>query len=245
MSVHASNLSLAHDWHLGAHRHADFHEMIVVLDGRIETDVGGDRVGGGPGTVLLYPKNVAHEERTAGGRPLSTVCLSWTGPAPAAPPFQVPDASGRIASASRWIAELSGDPSVESEQIRKGLMAAVLHELARPVRRPGDELVAKVRAFTVPRLSRPIGLDDLAAAAGFSRYHFLRVFRAAVGVTPMRWLRRLRVQEARTLLLTTELPLRAIAPRVGFADEFQLSRVFRRETGWPPSRVRGRRRSCP
>jgi transcriptional regulator GlxA family with amidase domain len=45
----------------------------------------------------------------------------------------------------------------------------------------------------------------------------------------------LRVERARVLLLTTSMPLRAIAPLVGFRDEFQLSRVFRQVAGHPPS----------
>jgi AraC family transcriptional regulator len=90
----------------------------------------------------------------------------------------------------------------------------------------------------LPRLARRINLDDLARSAGLSRFHFVRAFRAASCTTPARWLRHQRLQVARTLLLTTDQPLRSIAPQVGFADESQLSRVFRREAGGAPSRLR-------
>jgi AraC-like DNA-binding protein len=237
-SVHASTLLLDRSWHMGAHQHDPDHEMIVVLEGRIQTDIDGERVGGGPGTALLYPARLKHEEWAVGGRPLTTVCISWVGPAPSGPREKT-DARGRITELARWLSELSADPAPEARDVAKGLLAALLHEHARPARMPGSDLVDRVRALTAARLAEDLSLEDLAHDAGLSRFHFVRAFRAAAGTTPMRWLRHQRLQAARALLLTTDLPLRAIAARVGFADEFQLSRVFRRETGRAPSSLRG------
>lgn len=238
VQLHASLLRLAPDWHMAGHVHAGMHELIVVLEGRIRTDLAGSAIGGGAGTALLYPAGIAHEEWAQGGRPLVTVCIGWTGPRPAGG-VQVADARGRITELARWLAELNGDPAAEARQLAPGLLAALLHEFARPARSAGDDLVARVRAWALPRLGQPIALAELARSAGLSRFHFVRAFRAAAGLTPMRWLRQQRLQAARTLLLTTGQPLRAIASQVGFADEFQLSRVFRREVGTPPSRLRG------
>lgn len=237
-AVHASLLRLARDWHMAAHRHAGMHEMIVVLEGSIHTEIGGRILDGGAGNALLYPAGRAHEEWARGGRPLTTVCIGWQGGLPEGGQL-VADARGRLTEVARWMAELGAEPGGSSRQVATGLFAALLHEFARPTRRAGEDLLARVRAWASPRLAQPIDLDDLAAAAGLSRFHFVRAFRAAAGTTPMRWLRHQRLQAARTLLLTTDQPLRAIAPQVGFADEFQLSRVFRREAGGAPSRLRG------
>jgi AraC-like DNA-binding protein len=54
----------------------------------------------------------------------------------------------------------------------------------------------------------------------------------------MRFLREARVEAARDMLARTDQPLRVIAPQVGFADEFQLSRVFKRVTGRSPKWAR-------
>jgi AraC-like DNA-binding protein/mannose-6-phosphate isomerase-like protein (cupin superfamily) len=237
-AVHASTLFLDRSWHMTAHQHDPDNEMIVVLEGRIQTEIGGERVGGGPGTALLYPARMKHEEWAVGGRPLTTICIAWLGPAPAGPREKA-DVRGRITELARWLSDLSADPAPEAREIAKGLLAALLHEYARPARRPGGDLLDQVRAFAGPRLTEDLSLDDLAHHAGLSRFHFVRAFRAAAGTTPMRWLRHQRLHAARGLLLTTDLPLRVIATRVGFKDEFQLSRVFRRDTGRAPSSLRG------
>jgi transcriptional regulator GlxA family with amidase domain len=54
----------------------------------------------------------------------------------------------------------------------------------------------------------------------------------------MRLVGALRVEAARDLLLTTELPLRAIAERVGFSDETALSHAVRQRTGKAPGQIR-------
>jgi AraC-like DNA-binding protein len=99
-------------------------------------------------------------------------------------------------------------------------------------------MVAQVKSFVQHHMCDPLQLDDLAEVVGLSKYHFSREFKRASGMTPMAFLRQVRVEAARSLLLSTSWTLRAIADQVGFRDEFHLSRVFRRVTGMPPSRLR-------
>lgn len=238
-SPHAFILHLDRNWHIAAHRHVGMHEMIVVLDGRIHTEIAGRSLDGGAGSVLLYPADTVHEEWARGGRPLTTVCIGWSGDRPQGE-ILGSDARGRMTEVARWLADLSAEPGPASRRIAEGLMAALLHEFSRPTHHAGEDLVACIRAWALPRLAEPITLDDLASAAGLSRFHFVRAFRSAAGTTPMRWLRHQRLQAARTLLLATDQPLRSIAAQVGFADEFQLSRVFRRDAGKSPSQLRQR-----
>jgi len=73
-----------------------------------------------------------------------------------------------------------------------------------------------------------------------SKFAFVRKFRRLRGRTPMEELRLLRLDRARTLLLTTSLPVKAIAPEVGIGDEYQLSKLFRRHFNLAPSQLRTR-----
>lgn len=237
--LHASLLRLGRDWHMAPHHHVGRHELIVVLEGGIRTAISGRILEGTAGSALLYPADTVHEEWARGGRPLHTVCISWRGDSPVGD-LLVGDRRGRLVETARWMAELTSVPGEAARTVAGGLLTALLHEFARPSRDDGETILAQVRRWAQPRLAQTISLADLAQAAGLSRFHFVRRFRAATGTTPMRWLRHQRLQEARTLLLTTSQPLRAIAPQVGFADEFQLSRIFRREIGMAPSALRGR-----
>lgn len=83
-----------------------------------------------------------------------------------------------------------------------------------------------------------IGLAELAGIAGVHPAHLARTFRAVHGCTTGEYARRLRVDRARELLATTDLPIATIAARCGFADQSHLTRVFRRTVGTTPARYR-------
>ena len=66
--------------------------------------------------------------------------------------------------------------------------------------------------------AEPILLDQLAATACMSKYHFLRTFRSVVGVTPHRYLLGLRLRNAALRLVKSSTPISAIAFDTGFGD---------------------------
>ena len=79
--------------------------------------------------------------------------------------------------------------------------------------------------------------DDLAAAAGCSRYAAYRAFRQAYGLSPSDYQRQLRVQTARRLLSAGAAPAQ-VAADAGFADQAHLTRWFRRYYGITPGAYR-------
>ncbi|MCP2271143.1 Helix-turn-helix domain-containing protein [Actinokineospora diospyrosa] len=101
-----------------------------------------------------------------------------------------------------------------------------------------DTRVRAVVALMRERLADPITLADLADHVHLSVFHLVRVFRAATGETPHRFLTRLRIEEAKGLLRDTDLALAQIAPRCGFASPGALSTAFVRHTGARPSTYR-------
>jgi AraC-like DNA-binding protein len=85
---------------------------------------------------------------------------------------------------------------------------------------------------------QPLSIADLADRARLSRYHFLRTFRQATGITPHQWLLRTRLRRAAERLADTRDPITAIALDVGFEDLSNFIRSFRAEFGVSPSRYR-------
>lgn len=98
----------------------------------------------------------------------------------------------------------------------------------RHERLPGPEHGAVRAGIAVmhDRLAEPLTLADIAAEAHLSVYHFVRVFRAATGETPYRYLTRLRIERARGLLTDSDLTIGQIAERCGFASPGALSTAF-------------------
>ena len=101
----------------------------------------------------------------------------------------------------------------------------------------GAEGVERARTLLIDRLADKISLDELAEAAGVSRYHFLRVFQAETGLTPHAYQSQLRVDQAKTLL-AKGLDISRVAAETGFADQSHFTRVFRRFTGATPNQYR-------
>ncbi len=88
------------------------------------------------------------------------------------------------------------------------------------------------------RFDEPFDIARMARAAHLSQKHFGRKFRAALGLTPMEYLRRFRLNRARDLLASSGENSGAIAHRVGFADEAHFGRAFKREFGVTPGAFR-------
>lgn len=78
-------------------------------------------------------------------------------------------------------------------------------------------------------------LDDLAAIAGISRFHFSRMFAKAIGLSPTRYLERLRIERAKAMIRTHDLSLAQVAHAAGFADQSHFTRRFRHWVGCTPA----------
>jgi AraC family transcriptional regulator len=87
-------------------------------------------------------------------------------------------------------------------------------------------------------LSTDLDLKTLAAESGYSRNHFLRMFRAATGFSPHQYLLRLRVKRAQTLMKDRSMRLIDVALTCGFSSHAQLSQIFRQVLGATPSEYR-------
>ena len=83
-----------------------------------------------------------------------------------------------------------------------------------------------------------VSLDQLALEACLSKYHFLRLFREAYGMSPYQYVIRLRLEKARALLTGTAISIGDLAERLGFENSQSFSRLFHQRTGVYPSQYR-------
>lgn len=87
-------------------------------------------------------------------------------------------------------------------------------------------------------LDRDIALSDVAAVLNLSQYHFCRLFKQSIGVTPCQYLTRCRIDRAKELLQTTQLTITEIAFAVGLTNHSSFTRLFRQYVGMSPKGFR-------
>jgi len=90
--------------------------------------------------------------------------------------------------------------------------------------------------------SQPLDLDRVAAEAGYSRYHFVRLFRRAYGETPGQYLSRRRIERACELLRSANLTITEVCMLVGFTSLGSFTTRFKRQVGMTPTEYRVRER---
>ncbi|MDJ0786467.1 MAG: AraC family transcriptional regulator [Myxococcota bacterium] len=96
--------------------------------------------------------------------------------------------------------------------------------------------------FIEANLGEALDLTQLAEAAGYSRYHFARAFKASTGQPPHQFVIDRRISRARHAIEKTDLPLAEVALRVGFSDQSHMTTLFRNHLGVTPARLRSEER---
>jgi AraC-like DNA-binding protein len=123
------------------------------------------------------------------------------------------------------------------------LLEGILIELAEA---RGRQAAGADAAWLAPVLER-LGAEDapfapdydgIAAGAGMSAGTLRRRFREATGLSPHAYVLQARAARARSLLAETDLPLKAVAERLGYENVYFFARQFRQQVGMPPGEFR-------
>jgi AraC-like DNA-binding protein/quercetin dioxygenase-like cupin family protein len=239
--LHVGRVAPDPEWGMRRHFHENFHELIVIEEGRFEVRIRGEKLAGAPGDMFIYPDGEPHEERSDASKPVGILFLGFEWECdPAVLPLRSRDGQGRVRLLMEWLHAGREASSPAADEVRQGILHAILALYLEGCASGDDSLVSGTRSFVRGRIGEPLSLDDLAKNAGMSKYHFLRRYRKLSGRTPMEDVRALRLEYARELILTTSLPLKAIAPMVGMSSEYALSKVFKKVLGTTPGALRRR-----
>jgi AraC-like DNA-binding protein len=104
-----------------------------------------------------------------------------------------------------------------------------------------DRGTRRAIAFMKEHSGEPLSMGQVARVAGFGPDHFCRLFKRDEGITPERYLQRLRVERAKHMLSVTSLPLESVGKLSGFQTRNYFHRVFKRAVGMTPIEFRERR----
>lgn len=159
----------------------------------------------------------------------------------------VVDEDDNITRVARDLADELRDDSAGRELVIASLVEQALvyslRRYANIVRSTGLELsraglvdrrIRRAVELMHAQLERELPLEELAAAAHLSPFHFSRLFKKLTGATPHSYLATLRAARAQALLAESDLSMTEVAARVGYASSSHFSKAFRRATGLSP-----------
>lgn len=214
----------------------------------------------GPGTMLLssleLPVTATFEQvpyRSAvlrlDGRVLADLLLELDDPdrpgvegAPAAGLVTAPMSPELADAVTRWVRLLDTPADIRplAARVESEILYRLLGSPLGPVLRQhtlADSRPAQVRAAAAwlrAHYAEPVTVEEVAAAAHMSAATLHRHFRAATGMSPVQFQKRLRLQEARRLLLAGDVTVALVAETVGYGSATQFNREYRRAYGVPP-----------
>ncbi|MGE0741466.1 MAG: helix-turn-helix domain-containing protein [Hyphomonadaceae bacterium] len=145
------------------------------------------------------------------------------------------------------LARVIADPDIVEDVLVDALLLLACAEAtklgrAKHVQTKGalsDRQLGRVADLIEARLASQISLQDMAAAAGLSAFHFSRAFKRAIGVSPYRYLLERRIERAKEMIREGRPTMEVIAA-TGFSGPSQFSRTFSSIAGETPRAFRKR-----
>jgi AraC-like DNA-binding protein len=223
------------------------HLIHLVVEGEVEQEVSGQLQHLSPGTAVWY-----HENETVQGRILKAPWTIYTVNFMAArlppPPFERrvwkagPSLEDRFRDLLIAWRDESVPPITRHIRVFSRLLELLLEAMpmVSPAHRMdmGTHLWWDIEAQLREDLSRPIDLRFLQSLTHRSRHAILRACHMAVGVSPMKRVKEIRLSYARGLVLYSQLPMTEIALRVGYSRVQELSRDYHQKYGRTPTEDR-------
>jgi CheY-like chemotaxis protein len=119
-------------------------------------------------------------------------------------------------------------------------ISRIKNALARGTRinSSAQQLVQKAIAYLQQHYAEPVGRKEIAQAVGFSEDYLTFCFQQELGVSPVTYLNRYRIYQARQKLEKENAKITEVALSVGFSDPAYFSRIFHRETSLTPREYR-------
>lgn len=238
-----------------AYRNRDFpmhiHDQYVIgaIENGAETlHLHGESYSVGEGDLITISPGLAHSNCSIGDEVLQyrvfylppELVETYTGRSGlsfGAPSRKDTSAAQRLLHLHRWFERESGG-RLEQEIAIAEIIDIAFDEVGRSnyeVQSP--EAVRRARRYIDNHWQENFGLDVVAEVAGVSKFHLVRSFKSAHGLSPFAYRTQRRIHEAKRMVLAG-IPLAEIATELGFSDQSHLTRKFQSIVGISPARYR-------
>lgn len=210
--------------------------FFYILKGCFSLDIDGKEETVGENELVFFPSDMRFSRRALSPLCFYYVKLESEGAALPRGRVRVEDRA-RLLSSLFFLSSLDAREGEAREHYLRDVFVQLYAEglLCRP---PADRIAARAEEYFEEHLAEKILLSDAARAAGASVSSLISHFKAARGVTPMRYLSKKRISRAESLLLSTDKTLEELAEATGFDNAFYLSQAFKAAKGLSPREYR-------
>jgi YesN/AraC family two-component response regulator len=147
-----------------------------------------------------------------------------------------------MAQLDRGVATVLGKGLFSLDETLAHIDAALAQK--RKLKVEAQQLVRQAMAYLHEHYAQPISREDVARHVNMNEDYLTFCFRKELGMTPIAYLNRYRINQAKQLLAARSLSITEVALEVGFYDHSYFSRVFRREVGMSPDAYRRAQRKA-
>lgn len=146
----------------------------------------------------------------------------------------IPEPKKTLSQITSEIAEKEREDAEKAKKLHESDFAFMASQI-------NDKVTAKILKYVTENMSNPdLKIDDIAEAMGMSRSVLYAKIKQSVSMTPIDFVRHIRIMRASELLQQTDDTLASISFEVGFSDPKYFSKVFKKEMGIVPSEYRER-----
>ncbi|MBN2583643.1 MAG: AraC family transcriptional regulator [Planctomycetes bacterium] len=247
-------------WAERTHPASAGHEILHVIEGRMELVMGDRRYRVGPGDTALVPAGAMHRDEFDTAKGLDILYCSFTWPLADAYFKRVDNDTLAAMSSDRrtqlvaMFDQLRADPPGESAASRALLRVRLLAILLFILRQQDDEpspetesasrrLMLRAKEYVHAHYAECVGLNDIAEALRVSPYHLSHVFSQESDFSLFAYLMQVRMSKAKELLRVRRLNVSEVSRAVGYQDPNYFAKVFRKHVGKSPSAFAAARRS--
>jgi AraC family transcriptional regulator len=220
--------------------------VTLMLRGGFDEQYGSRALSIRAGTMNFVPAGVPHRTHSHGAWLVRMEFPDTTlaGAAELGPMLRQPETiadPGSVSLARRVVAEIrTGEPGWRL--VVQGLLLELLGQIVRVSAeshtRAVPQWLRKVKERLDSDLTTRVAVTELARSASVHPVHLARRFRSSYGCSIGEYARRRQLLAAEELLVSSQLDLRELALRCGYADQSHFSKAFRRNVGVPPGRYR-------
>ncbi len=227
------------DWHTHP-----VDELVLITAGQSVVRCGEHSLSARAGSLLVLPAGEAQYQETRGMT--RALYVQYTSPP------KILESSARVITVPlgghlrRWIEDVVAlylAATEVSEAVTAGLLVAVLEECNRlEAHRTKSATihpaVQRAVAFVEAHFAAPLTVEAMADEAGVSASHLTALFRAAIGMPPLRYQQEIRLRTACKLLRDPYLSVKQVARQCGYDDVNYFTRIFRQRNAQPPKEWR-------